>query len=173
MRHAKPYRKLSRQRSHYRALLRNLAAALFQHERIETTLIKAKEIRPFVDKIITLGRKGGLHNRRRAFSLLGNKIINPGGQNRLDVLDKVFGELATRLKDRNGGYTRIIKLGTRPGDAAPMAIMEIIGAQLKVKTEGDSDSAGVEKKASSSTKKKAAPTRAKKTKKSDAEEKAA
>src|SRR3954464_5746596 len=96
-RHAKPYRKLSRQRSHYRALMRNLALALFQHERIETTVHKAKEVRRFVDKLITLGKKGGMHNRRRAFSLFGNIITKGAEGKRVDIIgEKVFGEFAKR-----------------------------------------------------------------------------
>lgn len=117
MRHAKPYRKLSRQRSHYRALLRNLALALFQHGRIQTTLTKAKEVRRFIDRLITLGKKGTLHNRRLALALLGPQKA---------MVHKVFTELAERYKSRKGGYTRIIPLKRRSGDAAPLVIFELV-----------------------------------------------
>lgn len=131
MRHQKPYRKLSRQRSHYRALMRNLAMALFQRERIRTTLIKAKESRSFIEGIITLAKDGSLHAKRRAFSLMGNKTTIESGK-RVNVLDKVFGEFGKRYKGRSGGYTRIIRLTPRPGDAAPMAYLELVDAQLKL-----------------------------------------
>lgn len=128
MRHAKPYRKLSRQRSHYRALMRNMAFSLFQHERMETTLIKAKEMRRFVDKIITLGKRGDLHSRRLAMALMGNKMLG-SRVDKTDVVGKVFTELAQRYKSRPGGYTRIIRLARhRAGDAAPMAIIELVDA---------------------------------------------
>ena len=130
MRHAKPYRKLSRQRSHYRSLLRNLAYSLFQHERIRTTLAKAKEVRPFVDQLITLGKSGSLHDRRRAFALLGNKIGLETGGKKLDIVGKIFSEYAKKLTSK-GGYTRIVRLTPRPGDAAPMAMLELVGAKLK------------------------------------------
>jgi large subunit ribosomal protein L17 len=129
MRHQKPYRKLSRQRSHYRALMRNLAFSLFQHERIETTEAKAKEARRFIDKIITLAKDGTLHARRRAFSLMGNKMASDTEGKKIDVIGKVFSVLAKRMADRKGGYTRIIHLGARPGDAAPKVILELIGAE--------------------------------------------
>jgi large subunit ribosomal protein L17 len=129
MRHAKPYRKLSRQRSHYVALLRNLAFSLFVHERIRTTLVKAKEVRPLVDKLITLGKSGSLHDRRRAFALLGNKTANEAGK-KIDIVGKIFKDIAGRLSSK-GGYTRITRLAPRPGDAAPMAYLELIGAKPK------------------------------------------
>lgn len=131
MRHAKPYRKLSRQRSHYRALMRNLTLSVLEHERIETTLVKAKEVRGFIDQIITLGKSGTLHDRRRAFALMGNKTITEAGK-KVDLIGKAFKELATRYAKRNGGYTRIVPTGCRPGDAAQMAILELIGAQAKL-----------------------------------------
>jgi large subunit ribosomal protein L17 len=131
MKHAKVFRKLSRQRSHYRALMRNLSFSLFQHERIETTLTKAKEMRRFAEKLISLGKKGDLHSRRRAMALMGNKIIHKAGEKE-DVIGKVFGELATRYKSRPGGFTRVIKLGRpRAGDAAPMAIIELVDSPEK------------------------------------------
>lgn len=130
MQHKKAYRKLSRQRSHYRALMRNMAFSLFQHERIQTTETKAKEMRRFVEKIITLGKKGGLHNRRRALALMGNKIVHDSKTGeKTDVIGKVFTELAERYKNRSGGYTRIYKLAReRAGDAAPMALIELVDA---------------------------------------------
>ncbi|MDB5036905.1 MAG: ribosomal protein [Bacteriovoracaceae bacterium] len=130
MRHAKPYRKLSRQRSHYTALMRNLAFSIFQHERIRTTLAKAKEVRPFIDQIITLGKGGTLHDRRRAFALLGNITGVDTGGKKLDIVGKVFNDLSKKLTSK-GGYTRIIKLAPRPGDAAPMALLELVHAKLK------------------------------------------
>ncbi len=129
MRHAKPYRKLSRQRSHYRALMRNMALSLFMHERIRTTVTKAKEVRRFIDKIIGLGKSGTAHDRRRAFALMGNKLDNSTGR-RVDVLEKVFGDLAKRYSSRRGGYTRIIKAGVRPGDASPMAWLELVDGKF-------------------------------------------
>lgn len=152
MRHAKPYRKLSRQRHHYRAMMRNMAFSLFEHERIQTTLIKAKESRRLIEKLITLGKRGGLHNRRRAMALLGNKVIhNKQTGERVDIVGKLFDELAERYKNRSGGYTRIYRLAReRAGDAAPMAILELVDApESKLfKTEGDSESEGTKKKAS-------------------------
>lgn len=146
MRHAKPYRKLSRQRSHYTALMRNLALALFEKERIRTTLTKAKEMRGFVEGIIELGKTGGLHNRRRAFALMGNKTVTASGERR-DPLAKVFGEFATRYANRKGGYTRIYKLGNRPGDAAPMALIELVDANLELVSGKPVDKEGSESKA--------------------------
>lgn len=143
MRHQKPYRKLSRQRSHYRALLRNLALALFQKERIRTTLIKAKESRSFIEKIITLGKDGSLHARRRAIALMGNKTISTGGE-RVNAVEKVFNEFKKRYANRAGGYTRIIRLTPRPGDAAPMAYLELVDAQFKVEKGGKDESAATE-----------------------------
>jgi len=147
MRHAKPYRKLSRQRSHYTALMRNLALSLIEKERIRTTLAKAKEMRGFVEGIIELGKTGGLHNRRRAFALIGNKTIQTSSGDRRDPLAKVFGEFATRYANRKGGYTRIYKLGCRPGDAAPMALIELVDANLEVVAGKSGDDKGGEAKA--------------------------
>lgn len=139
MRHQKPYRKLSRHRSHYTSLMRNLAHALFQKERIRTTLTKAKECRGFIDQIITLGKDGTLHARRRAFALMGNKVESIANGKKLNSIDKVFAEFSKRYAGRKGGYTRIIKLTPRPGDCAPMAFLELIDANLKV-VKGDKDS---------------------------------
>ena len=109
-------RKLSRNTAHRKALLRNLSLALLQHEMIKTTLPKAKELRPFVEKIITIAKKDTLANRRLAISILGNQ----------DIAEKLFKEIGPRAANRNGGYTRILKFGFRTGDKAPMALMEIV-----------------------------------------------
>ena len=118
MRHRVKTNNLSRTGSHRRALARNLVAALFEHERIETTVTKAKVHRPFAEKLITLAKEKNLHNYRRALALLGN--------NR-DATTKLFDVLGPRFKDRPGGYTRILKLDrTRLGDQAPMVIWELV-----------------------------------------------
>jgi large subunit ribosomal protein L17 len=109
-------RKLSRNTAHRKALLRNLSIALLTHEMIKTTLPKAKELRPFVERIITLAKTDSLANRRLAISILGNQ----------EIADKLFKEIGPRAAQRNGGYTRILKFGFRTGDKAPMAIMEIV-----------------------------------------------
>jgi len=98
------------------SLYHNLVTELLIHERIVTTETKAKEVRGMVEKVITLGREGSLHSRRQALLLVNEK----------KVLDKVFGELAKRFADRSGGYTRVLKLGPRKGDGAPMAIIELV-----------------------------------------------
>lgn len=116
MRHGISGRKLNRTSSHRKALFKNLSNCLLKHEQIKTTLPKAKELKPFVEKIITLGKNGDLHNRRRAISILGD----------LEVVDKLFSDIAKRYANRNGGYTRVMKFGFRTGDAAPMAIIELV-----------------------------------------------
>ena len=116
MRHRKKGRQLSRTRSHKKATMRNLATSLFQHERIETTTAKAKELRPYAERLITLARRGDVHSRR----LAGQKI-----QDR-DALGKLFDDIAPRFADRPGGYTRILKLGNRKGDAAEMSLIELV-----------------------------------------------
>lgn len=174
MRHSIPYRKLSRQRSHYRALMRNMALALFEHERIETTIAKAKEARRFVDQIITLAKSGTLHDRRRAMSLMGNKITHKPNGERVDLIgQKVFGDLAKRYKSRPGGYTRIIKLArARPGDAASMVIFELVDRVEKpVKAKGGEDSAT--EAAAAAPAKKAKEPKAKTSKKTAPKKKAA
>ncbi len=110
MRHGKVHRKLNRTAEHRRAMFANMCAALIKHEQIVTTLPKAKELRPIVEKLVTLGKKGGLAMRRQAISEMRD----------LDMTRKLFDTLATRYKDRQGGYTRIIKAGFRYGDNAPM-----------------------------------------------------
>ncbi len=116
MRHAKAGRKLNRTASHRKALLANMAAALIKHEQIITTLPKAKALRPYVEKLVTLGKDGSLSARRRAIS--GLREDGPA--------TKLFGTLATRYADRNGGYTRVLKAGFRYGDSAPMAVIEFV-----------------------------------------------
>ena len=116
MRHRKKGRELSRTATHRKALLRNLATSLFRHERIETTTAKAKELRPYAERLITLARRGDVHSRR----LAGRKI-----QDR-EVLGKLFKDIAPRFGERPGGYTRILKLGHRKGDAAEMALIEVV-----------------------------------------------
>ena len=119
MRHQKAGRRLGRNISHRKALMRNMATSLLDHGRIETTEIKAKEIRRHAEKMITLGKRGDLHARRQALAFLTKR----------DVVAKVFDEYAERFKDRNGGYTRIMKLGHRVGDNARMAVIEVLPSE--------------------------------------------
>lgn len=114
--HGNKGRKLNRNTAHRKALLRNLALAFLQHEFIKTTLPKAKEVRPFVEKIITLTKVDTLTNRRRIASLLANQ----------EIVDRLFKSVGPRVASRNGGYIRILKCGFRTGDKAPMAIVEMV-----------------------------------------------
>ena len=123
MRHRVGGRKLGRTSSHRSAMFRNMAAALIKHEQITTTLPKAKELRPYVEKLITLAKKGGLSNRRLAHSRLLDDA----------QLTKLFDVLAARYADRNGGYTRIIKAGIRASDAAAMAVIEFVDRDVSAK----------------------------------------
>ncbi len=123
MRHKIGYRKLNRTSSHRIAMLRNMAASLIKHEQITTGVAKAKELRPYVEKLITLAKKGGLSNRRLAHSRLMDDA----------QLVKLFEVLAERYKDRNGGYTRIIKAGYRASDASAMAIIELVDRDTSAK----------------------------------------
>ena len=116
MRHRKKGRELSRTSTHRKALLRNLVTSLFRHERVETTTAKAKELRPYAERLITLARRGDVHSRR----LAGRKI-----QDR-EVLGKLFEDIAPRYEERPGGYTRILKVGHRKGDAAEMSLIELV-----------------------------------------------
>ncbi|RIL06225.1 MAG: 50S ribosomal protein L17 [Proteobacteria bacterium] len=116
MRHRKAGRKLGRTSAHRDALLRNLVTALLDHERIETTDAKAKELRRVADRMITLGKRGDLHARRQALGVVRTR----------EVVSKLFGPLAERYRERAGGYTRILKLRTRPGDAAPVSMIELV-----------------------------------------------
>jgi len=117
MKHKVAGRKLGRNPSHRKAMLRNLVTSLLEHERIVTTVPKAKEARKIADKMITLGKRGDLHARRQAMAYIRTKSI----------VAKLFDELSEQYADRQGGYTRIIRTGTRYGDAAPMAILELVG----------------------------------------------
>ena len=117
MRHRKAGRKLGRTTTHRKAMLRNMVTSLFEHERIVTTVPKAKEARRVADKMITLAKRGGLHARRQAYAYMQSK----------DVVAKLFDEIQAQYTDRQGGYTRIIRTGNRFGDAAPMAILELVG----------------------------------------------
>ena len=123
MRHRVGGRKLQRTSSHRTALFRNQAAALIKHEQITTTLAKAKELRPYVEKLVTLAKKGGLSNRRLAHSRLMDDA----------QLVKLFDVLAERYADRNGGYCRVIKAGTRASDASPMAVIEFVDRDVSAK----------------------------------------
>ena len=123
MRHRNAHRKLSRNASHRRALLRNMVTDFLEHGRLMTTLPKAKEIRPLAEKMITLGKRDSLHARRLVQSYVMREA----------VAKKVFDTVAPKFADRNGGYSRIIKLGNRKGDGADMAIIELLGSELEVK----------------------------------------
>ncbi|MFZ5468065.1 MAG: 50S ribosomal protein L17 [Myxococcota bacterium] len=116
MRHHVGQKKLQRSTSHRLAMLRNMVTSLLEHERVKTTVPKAKAARPVAERIITLGKRGGLANQRLAERTVKNK----------DVLTKVFSELKDRYANRSGGYTRIVRLGFRPGDAAEMALLELV-----------------------------------------------
>ena len=123
MRHKVGYRTLNRTSSHRIAMLRNMAASLIKHEQITTGVAKAKELRPYIEKLITLAKKGGLSNRRLAHSRLLDDA----------QLVKLFAVLAERYKDRNGGYTRVIKAGFRASDASAMAIIELVDRDTSAK----------------------------------------
>jgi len=123
MRHGISQRKLSRKSGHRKALFRNMAAALIKHEQISTTLPKAKELRPYIEKLITLAKRGGLSNRRLAQARLLDET----------QLKKLFDVLAERYSDRDGGYTRIIKAGYRESDSAQMAIIEFVDRDIDAK----------------------------------------
>jgi large subunit ribosomal protein L17 len=116
MRHAKTGKKLGRDSAHRKALYANLACSLIEHGRIKTTQAKAKAVKPYAEKMITLGRRGDLHARRQALASLRSQ----------DVVHKLFAEIAGRMAERPGGYTRIIKIGHRPGDAAEMVYLELV-----------------------------------------------
>ncbi|MBD8701075.1 50S ribosomal protein L17 [Sphingomonas sp. CFBP 13714] len=123
MRHRVGGRKLQRTSAHRLALFRNMSAALIKHEQITTTVAKAKELRPYIEKLITLAKKGGLSNRRLAYG----KLLDDA------QLVKLFDVLATRYADRNGGYTRVIKAGIRMSDASPMAVIEFVDRDVSAK----------------------------------------
>ena len=121
MRHRKSGRKLGRSSSHRKAMFRNMAASLLRHETIKTTLPKAKELRRVVEPLITLAKEDGVANRRLAFDRLRDK----------EVVGKLFSDLGPRFKERPGGYLRILKTGPRPGDAAPMAIVQLVDGPVE------------------------------------------
>ncbi len=123
MRHGNAGRKLNRTASHRKAMLANMAMALIKHEQIKTTLPKAKELRPYVEKLITLGKRGDLHARRRALSVLRDRALT----------EKLFATLAPRYAERQGGYTRVLRAGIRYGDAAPMAVIELVDRDPEAK----------------------------------------
>lgn len=131
MNHGRNQRKLSRTGSHRKALLRNMVTSLLEHEAIRTTDAKAKELRGVAEKMITLGKRGTLHARRQALATIRSK----------EVTAKLFDELAGRYRQRAGGYTRILKLGPRPGDAAPMAIIELVDRTEPTKAGSKKESA--------------------------------
>ena len=134
MRHRVGGRKLQRTSSHRAALFRNMAAALVKHEQITTTTAKAKELRPYVEKLITLAKKGGLSNRRLAHSRLLDET----------QLRKLFDVLAPRYADRAGGYSRIVKAGIRASDASPMAIIELVDRDMSAKGQDSGPVQGAE-----------------------------
>ncbi|TAH32650.1 MAG: 50S ribosomal protein L17 [Alphaproteobacteria bacterium] len=123
MRHKLKHRILNRTASHRTAMFENMANSLLKHEQVKTTLPKAKELRPFVERLITLGKKGGLHNRRQAYATLRDD----------NTVSKLFDALAKRYGARKGGYIRILKAGYRHGDAAPMAVIELVDRDVAAK----------------------------------------
>ena len=123
MRHGNAHRKLNRKPEHRRAMFANMAAALIKHEQIVTTLPKAKDLRPIVEKLITLGKRGDLSSRRRAIAEIRD----------VPMVKKLFEVLAPRYKERNGGYTRVMKAGFRYGDSAPVAVIEFVDRDLEAK----------------------------------------
>ncbi|MDH4072044.1 MAG: 50S ribosomal protein L17 [Gammaproteobacteria bacterium] len=125
MRHRKSGRKLGRNSSHRKAMYRNMAASLVHHETIKTTLPKAKELRRVVEPLITLAKEDGVANRRLAFNRLRDKV----------AVGKLFTDLGPRFRERPGGYLRILKMGPRPGDAAPMAIVQLVDRPAVTATE--------------------------------------
>jgi len=125
MRHRKSGRRLGRNSSHRKALFRNMVTSLMDHELIQTTDAKAKELRGIADRMITLGKRGDLHARRQAEAVIKDKAVTL----------KVFGELAERYRERPGGYTRIIKVGNRVGDAAPVSIIELVDRVDRVESD--------------------------------------
>ena len=134
MKHNIGHRKLNRTSSHRKSLLMNLSNALIKHEQITTTLTKAKELRPFVEKIVTLGKRGDLESRRKTISVLQDEKMTK----------KIFDTFADRYKDRKGGYTRIVKIGNRYGDNAPTAVIEFVDRDEEAK--GQDSGPVIEKK---------------------------
>ena len=120
------YRKLGRTSAQRKAMLRDLATDLIINERIETTEARAKDLRSVVEKMITLGKRGDLHARRQAAAFMRNELVDPKADQKEYAVQKLFTDIAGRYEDRQGGYTRIMKLGPRRGDAAPMVIIELV-----------------------------------------------
>jgi large subunit ribosomal protein L17 len=127
MRHGIAHRKLGRTTSHRKAMFANMAASLIEHEQIVTTLPKAKELKPFMDKLITLAKRGDLHARRQAISKVRN----------VEQVGKLFETLGPRYSERNGGYTRVLKAGFRHGDNAPLAVIELVDRDPEARGAGD------------------------------------
>ena len=123
MRHGNAHRKLNRTAEHRRAMFANMCAALIKHEQITTTLPKAKDLRPIVEKLVTLGKRGDLHARRQAIAQIRD----------VPMVKKLFEVIGPRYKDRNGGYTRIMKAGFRYGDSAPVAVIEFVERDVEAK----------------------------------------
>ncbi|HRJ69164.1 MAG TPA: 50S ribosomal protein L17 [Beijerinckiaceae bacterium] len=127
MRHGNKGRRFNRMASHRKAMFANLAQALITHEQIVTTLPKAKDLRPVVEKLVTLGKRGDLHARRQAIAQIRDA----------DVVKKLFDVLGPRYKERNGGYTRVLKAGFRYGDNAPLAVIEFVDRDVDAKGKAD------------------------------------
>jgi len=127
MRHRLAHRKLGRTTEHRKAMMANMAASLIEHEQIVTTLPKAKEMKPYMDKLITLAKRGDLAARRRAISTIRNK----------DAVKKLFDVMGERYAERNGGYTRVLKAGFRHGDNAPMAVIELVDRDPEARGKAD------------------------------------
>jgi large subunit ribosomal protein L17 len=138
MKHGIKQKKLNRGTEHRKALLANLAISLIEHEQITTTLAKAKALRPYVEKLITLGKKGDLNSRRIAISKLCNNDV---------IANKLFDVLGKRYEGRNGGYTRIIRFGFRTGDSAPKAVIEFVDRDIKAKGHKDLERVKAEREA--------------------------
>ncbi len=147
MRHAVAGRKLGRTTSHRKATFANMAAALIRHEQIKTTLPKAKELRPVVERLITLGKRGGLHARRQALAMLRDD----------ELTRKLFGSLAARYAARKGGYTRVLKAGNRYGDMAAMAVIELVDRDVDAKGKIDRERVAAQAAAAEQAESQAAP----------------
>src|SRR3989442_1701413 len=135
MRHGNAHRKLNRKAEHRRAMFANMAASLIRHEQIMTTLPKAKDLRPIVEKLVTLGKRGGLHARRQAIAEIRD----------IAMVKKLFDVIGPRYQERNGGYTRVLKAGYRYGDSAPVAVIEFVDRDVDAK--GKDSGPSQEKKA--------------------------
>ena len=137
MMHGKTGRRFRRSSGHRQAMFANLSCSLIEHEQIQTTLPKAKDLRRVIEKLITLGKRGDLHARRQAYAQLPQEA----------AVGKLFSTLAERYKDRTGGYTRVIKAGFRYGDAAPMAVIELVDRDADAKGKADKERVAVEREA--------------------------